>query len=100
MKYLVILGTIILATTLALAQAPPLTQPSLPAIDATSLAVLKPIVAKRAELMVQLTDVQAQFRIAQQAALATAKLDPLYHGVVVDPTGTIKFVLTRPLPNQ
>jgi hypothetical protein len=68
-----------------------------PITDQNSLDALKPIVAKRNALIEQISAVQAQFRVAQQQALAAAKppYDPLYYGV--DMTGT-KYIVTRPLP--
>lgn len=73
-------------------ETPSSTAGPIPAIDAKSLGILASIVEARASLMVQLNAVQAQFRLAQQAALAAANLDPANYGVTADGT---KFFLIR-----
>lgn len=71
---------------------------ALPAIDQASLATLQPIVAHLIELAMQQSEAQSQYRVAVQAALNGAKLDPAYYSVRYDAAGQIAFMQIRQLP--
>lgn len=69
----------------------------LPQIDAASLAALKPVATHINDLNKQMVATQADFRIAQQAALAAANppLDPAYYRVTCDRNADCTFAQLR-----